>query len=177
MPNRVVSTLFFVEPAAVGCLHGDADKRMNHSRIPHVPGALFQGSPVSDAHQRSAFVQLGLQKNEASTSESGLGLGFLAHLARNLHHGVDCSVPPPRRRVSCSLASSGWLRSGAGESRSRCDVLLPGHAMLGKTNVEGAPLRKDRAAIAAERSGPFRRSRVPHRRNGRGCYDCGTEQE
>jgi signal transduction histidine kinase len=49
----------------------------------------FRGVPVSEVHGRGAFVQLLIQKDDPTTSEVGLGLGFMAHLGRSLDHALE----------------------------------------------------------------------------------------
>jgi two-component system, sensor histidine kinase len=54
----------------------------------------FKGPAVSEAHLRGAFVELTPQKSEPTSSELGLGLGFIAHLGRSLDHAIECSSLP-----------------------------------------------------------------------------------
>jgi hypothetical protein len=49
----------------------------------------FRGAPVSEAHRRGAFVQVLLQNDDPTSSEVGLGLGFMAHLGRGLDHALE----------------------------------------------------------------------------------------
>ena len=64
----------------------------------------FKGPPISEAHQQGAFIQLALQKNEPTTSELGLGLGFIAHLCRTLDHAIECTaLPRGAMRLALSL--------------------------------------------------------------------------
>jgi two-component system, sensor histidine kinase len=62
----------------------------------------FKGAPLSEAHQRGAFVQIAVQKDEPSASELGLGLGFIAHLCRALNHAIECT-PLPRGGMRLAL--------------------------------------------------------------------------
>jgi two-component system, sensor histidine kinase len=54
----------------------------------------FKGAPVGESQLRGAFVQLLLQKDDPSTSQVGLGLGFMAHLGRSLGHSLESSALP-----------------------------------------------------------------------------------
>ena len=62
----------------------------------------FRGSDVAEMQAKGAFVNVS-SRDEASTSELGLGLGFIGHLAKHLGHHLDCLT---RARGTVCLALS-----------------------------------------------------------------------
>jgi signal transduction histidine kinase len=54
----------------------------------------FRGSDVGEMQAKGAFVNVS-SRDEAGSSELGLGLGFIGHLAKRLGHHLDCLMRAP----------------------------------------------------------------------------------
>ena len=67
----------------------------------------FKGVPVSESLGRGAFVQLLQKKDDPTTAQLGLGLGFMAHLGRSLDHSLESTaLPGDGVRLALSLPAS-----------------------------------------------------------------------